>query len=294
MPQLPLKRGYWRWRRDVDTVLACPDNAQSHTGCIGGDSDYCKPGLSGPYCGLCAKEVRLKGTHYYNKQQSTCDMCGSSSSSTALLLVLLLVLLYTGSSLLPRLGVRFRRVHTSSNNSWYQLKYSYKRFHMGQKAALLIKFLQLVSNVPGVYIIRYPDTYGGFVSYFDSFLTLDGPQFPPLECYGVANYASRLSLFAQLPLLLMFMLIASRLSIAFGRAAVARRKALGAPSLNDGTAAASNTSAASEHRGAGQAVPSREATTKQSGRYEHSRRLATGALLRAVSSERERKAESGE
>ena len=87
LKHLVLKEGYWRWRRDLDAVLLCPDAGMPTTGCVGGARDYCKQDLTGPYCMLCVEALRE--THYYETWSSTCEDC--SSLSTPLIIYALLL-----------------------------------------------------------------------------------------------------------------------------------------------------------------------------------------------------------
>lgn len=81
LEQLPLRPGYWRWRRDVRDVQRCPGSTNS-TGCVGsvdgggtspfGD-DYCKRRLVGPYCRQCDPD--LADPHFYDSGAYECKPC---------------------------------------------------------------------------------------------------------------------------------------------------------------------------------------------------------------------------
>lgn len=161
---LPLEPGHWRWRRDVDAVLLCPDSEQDGTGCVGGVDDYCKEGLTGPYCMLCPEERRE--THYYDTASSTCIDC--ASTSTPLIIYTLPLILVAAIAV-----VLFRRQTASRPKSRItvhilqglrRISASYALFRIEEKARQFISFLQIMTNVPGAYGIRYPQSFRRLLS----------------------------------------------------------------------------------------------------------------------------------
>ena len=197
LEQVQLLPGYWRWRRDTSVVLRCPDGSRNQSGCTGGVDDYCKRGLSGPYCSLC--EPSLRATHFYDEATSECNSCGNykvlSLLAVAGTIMAALLLRYALPVVILRrrqkLGLTQRRMNRM--RSWYvQVVAAYQRFSIGHKVKKATSFLQVLTNIPAVYSIRYPETFGQQIELTDSLLNAR----VPFACIGFAGYEQRLILIA--------------------------------------------------------------------------------------------------
>ena len=101
----------------------------------------------------------LRETHYYDAASSSCTDCAEGSSPLSSIFFVFALF----SVAVPR-GTRALRARASSRQGTSRLKRClqgsrrlsacYARFCIANKVRQTVSFLQIVTNVPGVYVIR--------------------------------------------------------------------------------------------------------------------------------------------
>jgi hypothetical protein len=240
METLPLLPGYWRWREDVKDVRRCPGASGSgeNTGCLGnllGEVDYCKEGLDGPYCLLCAEAASSNassdgnttgirwsgGGRYVDYLRHECVPCGELSGAQilGLLLVPFGLLFYLLSQsvdvdganetvewVLTRTGGKTQAVIEAYvkqvERAKSRLSSRFKRAGNSGGGFMLLRelvsYTQVLTNLQDVYSISFPFSFLALVRSLASIFTFT-VTLPPLACMGVAGHLRELILYSSLP-----------------------------------------------------------------------------------------------
>ena len=217
---------------DVNGLYLRPVNGTKPAASLWGEA-YCKRTLAGPYCQLC-----LDGSAaYYNADADECRECSATASSnpamraitliggavlgglwllTSQACALKMVLMMSGGVKKPsratRLLIRFSQI-------WLK---DLEKLAAARKASgnlrELLSFMQIITNLDDVYLIRFPDSFTRLLNSMAGLVTITAP-FPPLACVGVAGHIARLRLFSQTPAIVGAIIIA--VYVAYG--AISRR-----------------------------------------------------------------------
>ena len=201
LEELPLLAGYYRVSNGTFDVRECPDARQncsttfgtaecvSTSGCQGGTSVGCAPGLSGTFCQLCD---RSDGLVFYapasDDAVATCKACGGTLATTIAVgvggLAALGFFMGFGLYLLKKLP----------KTATQQLARFNENFTPRNKIKVVLTFYQLATKVSPVYEVSLPPDVNEFLESLGSLVGfgLEGVATTPLECLGLSGYRFRL------------------------------------------------------------------------------------------------------
>ena len=217
LARLPLKVGYFRLTAFSHDVHRCPDatfnctspelttqcQSQSTTGCRGGEdaSASCSPGLTGPYCMLCAKG---NATEYYSAASdsekahcNSCDHISLSGSTVTGLVTLSAGLLLIGFCYLAL--ERQKRLRYLIFIAWRQV---------AVKLKLVVSFFLIAVKVGKVYQVELPPDVRALLSRLELPLSLGFDLVGTIfECAHMGSYVDKMAGWILLPPLLILVLI---------------------------------------------------------------------------------------
>ena len=224
---LPVKPGHFRLSNATIDVRRCPDASEGcdarsscrspSSGCAGGNgnaSDFCRPGLAGVFCQLCAEP-----NHYYvaarGGSMARCNTCGDTIGATigiGLLLLLAVVLVAFGGSL------AFQRLPGKSRA---QLLRFFETATPRNKLKILVGFYMIATKISTVYEVRMPDEVARFLEGMSVAVTLGldlGLEATPLACVGLAGYTPEMRFWTHMPLVVVLLIVlATAASLRFFR-----------------------------------------------------------------------------
>jgi hypothetical protein len=205
--EIHLERGYWRVHQDTDEILACP---WGDRGCQGGTmvgDDLCGTGYEGPLCAVCAE-----GYHFTRSTQ-TCEPCEKSSSwldsySSLVAMFFILVLCAVGaylfksrvmdrenlSSLDDVLVYMAVCLHIVDAKLYYRNKEKLSRYtkenrrRFSTRVRIYIAFYQIISVVPFVLDLEFPNVYTIVVSFLGAIVNFNVSTSTVVTCSFDSNY----------------------------------------------------------------------------------------------------------
>ena len=186
------------------------------------ETAYCNPTLGGPYCQLCLDHAS-NGSVYYNADETKCEECGDASASNPALQGFLIALAAFGAvfgllgqddGFIAELADMQREADSyvmRLMGACLMLYLTIKDHVATAKSASgqvreLLSFVQVVTNLGDIYLIRFPASFSNIVKSIAGLITITAP-FPPLACLGVVGHATRLRLFSQMPLIIAAIII---------------------------------------------------------------------------------------
>ena len=227
LEELPLQPGYWRWRLDVVDVIRCPgasgcvdgEGCAQPSGCLGsadgssasGFGEYCKPGLGGPYCTVCADG--LNKTHFYDTSEHDCLSCEGQAVSTMQLIAYTVLALIAAFFAVGSI-VRCLCDHTGKRavrwmRRWEGLKLKLRalaRGTGGNEIKELVSFTQVITNVQDIYMMRFPPAFLHFTNFLAGLISFNLPL-PNLACFGIGGHRERLLTFFAVPLIVCLLIL---------------------------------------------------------------------------------------
>lgn len=153
---LPLKPGFWRWRKDVREVRACPgQQIGDNQMCVGniGSTDkpftsmsYCAAGLQGPYCSVCVQYADVTTPVFLVDTECIgCDESGSPVPLALIVVVVLMAVWYFLSWLCNQRRV-LRDGHWIASR-WHTLLAIIRRFSVKEQMRELLSFAQVPASI---------------------------------------------------------------------------------------------------------------------------------------------------
>ena len=202
-----LDKGYWRIHDDTDKILSCPWGDQScHGGTMVGDS-LCAEGYEGPLCAVCAD-----GYHFTRSTQS-CEPCEEPSSwmdsySSLAFLCLLFIIgivafyffktrvmkredLNSVDDVLVYITMRLRIIDIGvyiRNKEKLSVFAKENRRRFSTRLRIYIAFYQILSVVPFVLDIDFPDVYTMIMAVVDSVVNFNISTSTVVTCSFDSKY----------------------------------------------------------------------------------------------------------
>ena len=216
LTHLPSKRNYWRTGNGSAELLLCPVAGVCLNHSTGYDSDGCRQGHEGPYCGACASDYFLSST------TGMCVACEEADSGDTFIVVMALLIPGLLIAALVAWTCRTVREHARTNEgrrsrTTKNLVTDALGKKLGKadgasfqgvmvKAKILVSLFQVVKQMPGVYHISMPPAFANLLSILGA-LDLDIPSvMNPLQCNFGYNFHWRVVLNTAVPLVLLALL----------------------------------------------------------------------------------------
>lgn len=199
--QISLKKGYWRIHEDSHEILTCPWSDRSCRGGTAVGNDLCAPGYEGALCAVCSD-----GYHYTRSTQS-CEPCEEKSSwldaYSSLVAVFFIgttaaVAAYFFksrvmdreklSSLDDVLVYMAMRVHLvdaqlySRNKEKLSVYMKENRRRFTTRARIYIAFYQIISVVPFVLDLEFPNVYTMVTAFLGALVNFNASTSTVVTC----------------------------------------------------------------------------------------------------------------
>ena len=171
---LPLKPGYWRSSTDSSNIVKCENQLECTDE---SPTEICMEGSSGPMCEVCVDG-------YSKGYTGTCEECESAFVSLGFYL-LCAILFFVTVYLALLCYLRNKRISIDSLSSEPSSpsrdgKHWSKRLR--SKAKILTSFYQIVSKLPTILAVKFPNIYRSFMAVISSFFNLETFQLISIGC----------------------------------------------------------------------------------------------------------------
>jgi len=213
LTHLPVSLGYYRHSAVSIDVRACPDLgagcsdlagcADTNSGCAGGTdvTSQCRPGLTGPFCTLCAPNNLSSDIQVYYRATSTqmahCEDCPLSPAATAFTY---LAIAAAVALLLAALVVAVKRLPEQRKAAYVE---GYHSYTVATKVRILVGFYQVIIRIPAIYEVTLPPSVTSWFAVFESVLSFGFNTIDTglsVSCIGVRGYVARIVFWTLLPL----------------------------------------------------------------------------------------------
>ena len=191
---MDLSSGYWR-QDESSTVLPC----LIKEACLGGDDVYgqCKDGHEGHYCSVCSNN------YYQSSATGMCAKCNNwiQESANILIVCFFVIILVVGCTCYKKRKWLLMKAEELSDMVAEQLE-KFDAASFRTKLKILTAFFQIVTQLPQVLSLHFPDLFSEFLDYF-WFVNLDFMNLFSLDCFFVQNFYYSLLVQTIAPFLLM-------------------------------------------------------------------------------------------